>query len=135
MLRLTLGDWVRHSLIGLGLGAVVLGVGGRIAMRGIALLSGAPGSFSLGGSLTVVLLGALSGLAGALILMVLCTFLSGRWLIQTILFYGILVLITLRGLRPLDPPRLLLFIPLVLAYALLLRIVVRGSLLGGKRGI
>jgi len=139
-------EWVRCSLIGSGVGAVVLGIGGRVSMRGIAVLAGAPGSFSLGGSVTVVFLGAVAGLAGALILMALRTFLP-RWLIQTLLFYAILVLISLRGLRPLDWPRVFLFLPLVLVYGFLVRTLSRryrsvstapaGEVLplGGTRGV
>ena len=100
-------------------------MGGRIAMRGIVVLSGAPPGFSLGGSVTVVVLGAVSGLVGALILMVLRVFLAGRWLLQTILFYAVLVLITLRGLRPIDSQRVFLFLPLVLVYGFLLRVLSR----------
>jgi hypothetical protein len=107
------------------IGAVVLGMGGRIAMRGIAVLSGAPPSFSIGGSVTVVVLGAGCGLVGALILIALRRFLAGRWLLQTMLFYALLVLITLRGLRPVDSQRLFLFLPLVLVYGFLLRVLSR----------
>lgn len=122
--------------MGIGIGAVVLGIGGRIAMRGIGVLSGAPPGFSLGGSLTVVLMGAVAGFAGALILMTLRFFLPRRWLVQTVLFYAIILLVSLRGLRPLDSPRLLLFIPLVLVYAVLLRVLSRPRpLLGGVLGV
>ena len=125
MLRLNWRDWLRYSLIGAGVGAVVLGIGGRLAMRGIAVLSGAPPSFTVGGSLRVVLMGALSGLGGAWILKVLRFFLARRWLIQTLLFYAIIVLITLRGLKPVDSQRLVLFLPVVLLYAFLLRVLTR----------
>lgn len=118
-------DWLTCSLIGTGLGAVVLGVGGRVSMRGTAVLSGAPPGFSVSGSLTVVLMGAVAGLAGAVILMVIRFFLPGRWLIQTLSFYGALVLIMLRGIRPLDSQRLFLFLPLVLIYGFLLRVLSR----------
>jgi hypothetical protein len=103
----------------------VLGIGGRTAMRGIAVLSGAPPSFSFGGSLRIVLLGALSGLVGALILLGLRALLPKRWLIQTILFYVVIILITLRGLRPVDTQRLMLFMPLVLVYGFLVRALTR----------
>ncbi|PYP39435.1 MAG: hypothetical protein DMD48_06480 [Gemmatimonadetes bacterium] len=125
MLRLNWRDWLRYSLIGAGVGAVVLGIGGRLAMRGIAVLSGAPPSFTVGGSLRVVLMGALSGLGGAWILKVLRFFLARRWLIQTLLFYAIIVLITLRGLKPVDSQRLVLFLPVVLLYAFLVRVLTR----------
>jgi len=87
------------------------------------VLSGAPPSFSFGGSLRVVLLGALSGLVGTLILLGLRALLPKRWLIQTILFYVVIILITLWGLRPVDTQRLMLFLPLVLVYGFLMRIL------------
>jgi hypothetical protein len=111
--------------VGAGVGALVLGIGGRSAMRGIAILSGAPPSFSFGGSLRVVLLGALAGLVGGLILLGLRALLPKRWLIQTLLFYVMILLITLRGLRPIDAQRLMLFLPLVLAYGFLVRTLTR----------
>ena len=125
MLRLTWRDRLRDVAVGAGVGALVLGIGGRSAMRGIAILSGAPPSFSFGGSLRVVLLGALAGLVGGLILLGLRALLPKRWLIQTLLFYVIILLITLRGLRPIDAQRLMLFLPLVLAYGFLVRILTR----------
>jgi hypothetical protein len=142
-----LRDWIRCSLLGIGIGVVVLGIGGRVSMRGIAVLAGAPGSFSLGGSVTVVFLGAVAGLGGALILMVLRTLLPRRWLIQTLWFYAILILVALRGLRPLDWPRVFLFLPLVLVFGFLMRTLSRryrrvstapaGQVLplGGTRGV
>ena len=125
MLRLTWRDRLRDVAVGAGVGALVLGIGGRSAMRGIAILSGAPPSFSFGGSLRVVLLGALAGLVGGLILLGLRALLPKRWLIQTLLFYVIILLITLRGLRPIDAQRLMLFLPLVLAYGFLVRTLTR----------
>jgi len=125
VLRLTWRDRLRDVAVGGGVGALVLGIGGRSAMRGIAILSGAPPSFSFGGSLRVVLLGALAGLVGGLILLGLRALLPKRWLIQTLLFYVMILLITLRGLRPIDAERLMLFLPLVLAYGFLVRTLTR----------
>jgi len=125
VLRLTWRDRLRDVAVGAGVGALVLGIGGRSAMRGIAILSGAPPSFSFGGSLRVVLLGALAGLVGGLILLGLRALLPKRWLIQTLLFYVMILLITLRGLRPIDAERLMLFLPLVLAYGFLVRTLTR----------
>jgi hypothetical protein len=53
------------------LGALVLGVGGRVLMRIIALASGSGGGFSLAGSLEVVAAGALFGALGGLVLLIL----------------------------------------------------------------
>jgi hypothetical protein len=46
----------------------VLGVGGRLAMRVIAVAAGSPGSFSLGGTVEVLVAAALYGAAGGLVL-------------------------------------------------------------------
>lgn len=69
---------VRSALAGLVCGTLILGVGGRLLMRGIALASGGSGSFSLGGSLEVVAVGALYGTLGGLLLLAVPRRL-GRW--------------------------------------------------------
>lgn len=61
---------MRHTLknIGVGIlgglisGIVILGIGGRLVMRAIAVMAGGSGSFSWGGSIEVVLLGAIIGI-------------------------------------------------------------------------
>jgi hypothetical protein len=90
-------------LAGTLLGLLILGVGGRLAMAAIQADMGASPSFSLGGTSTVIFLGALSGLAGAGIALV-----SGAiqrrvlprqsWL-RHALFAALLFLVTMRGLR------------------------------------
>ena len=108
-------------LWGAVIGVVVLGVGGRIAMRVIAESSTGSGSFSLGGTLTVMAMGTLSGVAGAAFLLAARTAVR-RWPpLPTLCFHALLVLVALRGLRPLDPQRLLLFVPLVTAFGALLQ--------------
>jgi hypothetical protein len=108
-------------LWGAGIGLIVLGVGGRVVMRMIAESTGAAPAFTLGGTFTVVMLGALSGAAGALILVVARALLR-RWSpLPTVFYWGLLVLITLRGLRPLDQQRLVLFLPLVALFGALLQ--------------
>lgn len=49
-------------------GALSLGLGGRLAMAALPLLTGGRPSFSWGGSFEVVLLGALYGVAGGVVL-------------------------------------------------------------------
>ena len=63
---------VRTLLFGGLIGALILGAGGRIVMRLLALLVDRPTGFSLGGTLEVVGYGALLGLGGGLL-----KFLSG----------------------------------------------------------
>jgi hypothetical protein len=105
--------WLAGLLLGTLLGAFILGVGGRVAMRLIAVATSGTGSFSIGGTVTVIALGALSGAVGALLLLGTNRFLRRHRLIGFLVFWTALLLLTLRGLRPLDPLRLALFLPLV----------------------
>ena len=108
-------------LWGMGLGALILGVGGRISMRLIAEATTGTGSFSLGGTMTVVFLGVVSGALGALILLAARALLR-RWSpAPTILYWTALLAISLRGLRPVDQLRAILFLPLVAAFGALLQ--------------
>jgi hypothetical protein len=116
-------EWLVAGALGAALGTVVLGVGGRLAMRGIALLQGQTPGFSLGGTVTVVLLGALSGLVAALGFIALRWVLRTRRLVRGALYWTLLVLVTLRGLRPIDVNRLILFLPLVIAYGTALQLL------------
>jgi len=94
----------------------VLGVGGRVAMRAIALAGNTPPSFSIGGTATVVFLGAVSGAGGGLLYALLNRVVARRRLLRSALFGVALVLLTLRGLRPIQPLALEWFMPLALAY-------------------
>lgn len=62
---------ILHLLVASVVGAVVLGVGGRVLMRIIALANGGAGGFSIAGSLEVVAAGALFGAIGGLLLVLL----------------------------------------------------------------
>jgi hypothetical protein len=82
---------------------------------------------------TVVLLGLVSGLVGALVFVGLW-FLLPRWrLLRASLFWAFLVLMTLRGLLPLDTPRLVLFGPLVVIYGIALEVLWSLSFLRRRR--
>jgi hypothetical protein len=108
--------WAFTLLVAAGLGAVVLGGGGRIAMHVIARETTGSGSFTLGGTLTVVLLGVASGLLGGLILMAARRFFH-RWSpIPSILYWGLLLGLTLRGIKPVDELRLAVFLPVVVVF-------------------
>lgn len=61
----------RNLLVASALGAIVLGIGGRVLMRIIALANGSAGGFSIAGSLEVVAAGALFGALGGLVLLIL----------------------------------------------------------------
>lgn len=113
-------------LTGIVLGTIVLGIGGRIAMRAIAVQSGTPGILTPSGTLTVVLAGTGSGLAGAVFQLIAAAVASRlaprRYWVRRLLFGIMLVLVTLRGLSPVQPLALALFAPLVLLYAVAMEI-------------
>ena len=114
----------RTLAIGAALGLLILGVGGRIAMAYVTIESGGNPAFTLGGTMTVVLLGAVSGLAGAVIALA-CRWLVRRmpdnvqWL-QYILLAALLGLVTARGLRGTEQPGAEWFWGLVAVYGVAL---------------
>jgi hypothetical protein len=69
-------------------------------MRGIAMATGAPGAFTVGGTMTVIGLGLVSGVAGGLIHQVLHVLMSRRPVLRDIVFAAILALLLWRGLSP-----------------------------------
>ncbi|MGH7561499.1 MAG: hypothetical protein ACRENB_10810 [Gemmatimonadales bacterium] len=112
----------RTIIVATGLGALILGLGGRVAMHLVARLTTGTGSFTVGGTLTVILLGAVSGAAGGALL-VAARALFRRWPpTTTITYWAALLTISLRGLKPIDELRLLLFLPLVLAFGVILQV-------------
>lgn len=113
----------RTLLWGLLLGLTILGVGGRIAMWIIAEKTTGTSGFSVGGTATVLFLGFLSGGLGALILLVARHY-FWRWRpATTVLFWLALLLLTWRGLRPVDSLRLTTFLPVVVLFGVVLQAV------------
>ena len=49
--------WLAGPAVGPVIGLLVLGIGGRVAMRGVALLGGVPGASTVEGAITVLLTG------------------------------------------------------------------------------
>jgi hypothetical protein len=96
---------LRDLLIGTALGFAILGIGGRLAMAAVAIASGQPSQWSLGGSMTVIFLGAVSGLAGAgIALASRAATRRVRWpWAQYPVFALALALVTMRGLRGTPP--------------------------------
>jgi hypothetical protein len=114
--RVMRSPWGVDPLLGIALGVLILGIGGRIAMRVIAHATNAPPGFSFGGTMTVVFMGAVSGLAGGLIYAVLARALPHRVATRAVIFGLILTLLTLRGASPATPLTLGLFLPLAFLY-------------------
>lgn len=81
-------------------GGIVLGIGGRAAMRAIALGAGLPLGFSLGGTAEVVLTGLLIGVPAAFAFVLLRRFFPGRSILAGAPFGALLLL----GLTLLPPP-------------------------------
>ena len=122
--------WIYGLVLGIVLGTIILGIGGRLLMRVVALIDGTPVGWSWGGSGTVVFLGAVSGLAGGAIYTLLAHFMArGTWL-RSLLFFLILALITLRGLSPIRLLALALFMPLTLTFGIVFDLLWRRHALG-----
>jgi hypothetical protein len=115
--------WLFALLLGAAVGFVVLGIGGRIAMRAIAIANGVPGGFSLDGTATVVLLGLASGIGGGLLYALLHRYVARPRPVRSVLFTLALVLLTLRGLHPIQPLALEWFMPLALGYGAIVDVV------------
>jgi hypothetical protein len=111
---------VRGAALGTLLGTVILGIGGRASMRGIALAQGTPGGMSLGGTGTVVFLGAASGLAAGVMYAAARSLLPRSPWLARLLFSITLLVVVLRGLRPVDLDRLLWFLPLFVVFGVAL---------------
>jgi len=121
---------VRILVAGAAAGFLVLGVGGRLAMAAIQVTTtDAPSRWTLGGSVTVILLGAASGLAGAAMALIF-RWIAARlppayWWLQYVLLSAALVLVTARGLRGTNPVAGWWFYPLVAVYAALMFVIDR----------
>lgn len=111
-------------LTGLVAGIVFLGVGGRLAMRVIALANGAAPTVSPSGTFNVVLLGAATGLGGAIIHLILVKNIR-RHVLREATFGLILSLVTGRGLSGQMSVPASLFFVLVGLYGITLVMVSR----------
>jgi hypothetical protein len=110
----------RTLLAGTLIGLVILGVGGRIVMAIITMNAGGTPRFTPGGTLTVVMLGAASGLAGGLFAIVsryVTMRLVPRYSWTQYVLLGVLLLaVTMRGLRGTAQPGSWYFYLLVALY-------------------
>jgi hypothetical protein len=102
------------------LGILFLGIGGRIGMRVIALVLGQAPGISVGGSLTVVFLGAAAGTAVGAIFLLARTLFPRRRIARVTFFWGVVGAIVVRGLNPLTTLTAAVFVPLFVAHGALL---------------
>ena len=104
--------------LGAAVGAIFLGIGGRIAMRIFALMQGREPGWTFEGSLTVVFMGAVFGTIGGFLL-----WLGRRWFRRSpvargAIFWIPLTALFLRGLSPLTQDSLTAFLPFYVAYSI-----------------
>ena len=108
---------VRRSLLaGAVAGAVLLGGGTRIAMRGVALIEGRVPTWTLTGTLQVMLYGALFGLGFALLWLLVRRRLPGNRFARGLLFGALTAVLASPGLTPRRLSTFLLFTPWFLLY-------------------
>jgi hypothetical protein len=113
-------ELLRDVAVGAALGTALLGVGGRIAMRVVALSLGQALLLNAGGTLTVIASGAAAGAAGALLhalSRVVTRRIHGPWArpARVTVFAALLALVTARGLSGSPGPTWLFWL-LVAAY-------------------
>src|SRR6476661_5487139 len=76
----------QFTLVGIVSGTAFLGIGGRVAMRGLALAVGRPTNFGLGASAGIVLIGSLLGLLGGILFVLVKSRLPGSALAKGMIF-------------------------------------------------
>ncbi|MEO7502478.1 MAG: hypothetical protein ABIW94_07555 [Gemmatimonadaceae bacterium] len=113
---------VQSALAGAAIGFVILGIGGRVIMRVIAHWEGRVPAFTPSGTFTVVMLGAVAGLAGGVVHGLLRRFIL-QTAIRVSLFVAICVALTWHGANVLLPRPRLSFVALTLAYVAVLELV------------
>jgi hypothetical protein len=122
-------------LCGLIVGAVILGVGGRIVMSVIALMGHVTPTWSLGGTLNVIAFGAIVGAVSGLAYAAVRQYLPGprvvKGLLAGLLLFGAMLLLrpssartAMSGFTTLTVPILLMFGVIELVYGVALAIVV-----------
>ena len=115
-------DWLVGLALGSVLGFLILGIGSRLGMRVIAHAQNQPAGFSLGGSMTVVFLGLVTGVAMAAIFLVCRILFPSRPWLRSAVFWIVCLALTLRGLNPVSVLTASVFIPLVLLNGALMHV-------------
>lgn len=108
-------------LAGTVAGFLILGVGGRLGMHAIALSVAGHGSFTLGGTASVLAFGAIAGAAAGFLLF-LARATLGRWPpLPSIVFWGAACAWIFARFDANEPLELVLILPLALAFGIVLQ--------------
>jgi len=113
---------VASGLMGAAVGLPILGLGGRGVMRIIAHWEGRIPAFTISGTLSVVFVATLAGLAAGLVHGVLKRLIANSYIRNAVLL-AICVAFTWRALNTLLPKPRLMFVALTVVYVLVLEIV------------
>jgi hypothetical protein len=108
-------------------GAVLLGLGTRVAMRGVALVEGRVSTWTLTGTLNVVGMGLVFGLLFALVWAVLGRRIPGNRLVRGLGFGALAAIIASPGLTPRRVSTFALFVPWFLAYGVAVSFFAEGK--------
>jgi len=103
-------------MAGTATGALLLGVGGRIVMRAFALATGRPSGFSVGGTFSVILSGAIAGCVGGVLLFAATRFVPAQLRFRGLIFGLLCYALATPGFRPPQLFVFALFAPIFLAY-------------------
>jgi hypothetical protein len=108
----------RTLLVGVTAGAIALGAGTRLAMRGVAHVENRVPAWTVGGTLQVVMYGALFGLGFALLWALVGRRLPGGRTVRGLLFGVLAAILVSPGLTPRRVSTFLLFTPCFLLYGI-----------------
>jgi hypothetical protein len=116
------GTVARSALMGALVGLPILGVGGRILMRVIAHWEGRVPAFSVGGTITVLFMGTMAGVAGGAVHGILRRLINSMPA-RNILFAIVCTAFTWRAVNALLPRPRLMFVALTFAYIIVMELI------------
>ena len=120
--RPTFSDWRATLVAGAVLGIVILGVGGRLGMRALALIQGQTPLFTIDGSIAITLLGGVAGIVIAVFFLLARAAFPEHRAVRTVIFSALVGLVVARGLNPVSLIKLEIFGPLFLLHGALLTV-------------